>query len=79
MATNILAKAGVAEEEGLACEKRDQLFSSTDAMLEQWEVDHGEKEVSLTFGERLGLEDLYSLNVSMNSRFVFLSYNFDMV
>ncbi|XP_035834144.1 aquaporin [Helianthus annuus] len=61
MATNILAKAGVAEEEGLAWQCCD--FLTCICRLEQWEVDHGEKEVSLTFGERLGLEDLYSLNV----------------
>ncbi|KAD6795575.1 hypothetical protein E3N88_06471 [Mikania micrantha] len=30
---------------------------------EQWEVDNGKKDSSLTLGQRLGLEDLYSLNV----------------
>ncbi|KAI3774326.1 hypothetical protein L1987_48877 [Smallanthus sonchifolius] len=45
--------ASLVEEERLASGNR----------MEQWEVDHGKKESSLTFGERLGLEDLYSLNV----------------
>ncbi|KAI3804000.1 hypothetical protein L1987_32167 [Smallanthus sonchifolius] len=53
MATNNVTQAVLVEEERLASGNR----------IEQWEVDHGEKEISLTFGERLGLEDLYSLNV----------------
>ncbi|KAI3774325.1 hypothetical protein L1987_48876 [Smallanthus sonchifolius] len=63
MATNNVAQVVLVEEDGLTCGNRLQPFSSAEARNEQWEVDHGKKEKSLTFGERLGVEDLYSLNV----------------
>ncbi|KAI3804001.1 hypothetical protein L1987_32168 [Smallanthus sonchifolius] len=63
MATNNVAQVVLVEEDGHTCGNRVQPFSSAEARNEQWEVDHGKKEKSLTLRERLGLEDLYSLNV----------------
>ncbi|XP_076956298.1 uncharacterized protein LOC143631411 [Bidens hawaiensis] len=61
MSTNNVEQ--VVLDEDVGCGNKAQPFSYTAARLEQWEVDHGEKESCLTLGERLGLEDLYSLNV----------------
>ncbi|KAK1419303.1 hypothetical protein QVD17_28468 [Tagetes erecta] len=66
MATNNhIAQVAMVEEDGLPCGKRLQApFSTTSARIEQWEDDNqGKKKSSLTLGERLGLKDLYSLNV----------------
>ncbi|KAL8188639.1 hypothetical protein R6Q57_029659 [Mikania cordata] len=61
MATaNNVAQVAFDEEHGLACGNR----VSFTARKEHWEaIDDGKKESSLTLGERLGLEDFYSLNV----------------
>ncbi|KAI3718346.1 hypothetical protein L6452_19213 [Arctium lappa] len=54
----------VVDEESLSCANRVQPLSST-PRIEPWEVDQGKIKGSdsLTLGDRLGLEDLYSLNV----------------
>nr|XP_043624592.1 aquaporin-5-like [Erigeron canadensis] len=51
------------EEEGFSGGNKVQPFSLTTPRNEPWEIDHEKKNKSLTLGERLGLEDLYSLNV----------------
>lgn len=41
-------------------------FNPCFCRIEPREVDHGKKDTSLSLGKRLGLEDLYSLDVSIN-------------
>ncbi|XP_076956308.1 uncharacterized protein LOC143631417 [Bidens hawaiensis] len=62
MATNNIAQVVLVEEDGLPCGNRVQPFSVTPRQV-TYMIEHEKKEKSLTLGERLGLEDLYSMNV----------------
>nr|GFA11975.1 major intrinsic protein, aquaporin-like protein [Tanacetum cinerariifolium] len=63
MATTNGAQVVLVDEEGLSSGNKVQPYLAATPRVEPWEVDHGKKEHSLTLGERLGLEDLYSMNV----------------
>nr|GEX20136.1 X intrinsic protein [Tanacetum cinerariifolium] len=62
MATTNGAQVVLVDEEGLSSGNKVQPYLAATPRVEPWEVDHGKKEHSLTLEERLGLEDLYSMN-----------------
>ncbi|PWA66289.1 major intrinsic protein, Aquaporin-like protein [Artemisia annua] len=63
MATTNGAQVIIVDEEGFSSGNKVQPYLATTPRVEPWEVDHGNKEHSLTLGDRLGLEDLSSMNV----------------